>query len=185
MKLKILNNTRIKSRLFILLVVLNIALFSLFLIPHQVSAQDSSLPDASLSPIPESDHKTAEPGEVVNYKMVLKNRGEQRETFIISIESNYNWNVEVSPQTGISLSPGETEDIIITFHIPVSIQDTDYQFDLVVKSRGLPAAETTIHVIGYQDTVIITAALRPVLIIYPEKDHLGKISPRGDGGGGC
>ncbi len=179
MRLKKLKNRKIVFFLLFILIVFNFLLLFIFLIPTQVSAQDTpnSSPEASIHTIPDYEYKTARLGDSVNYRLLLKNQGEARETFFISIESVYSWEVEVTPQTGVSLNPDETEYITVTFQIPSSLRETDYLFDVIVKSRNLPAAETTIHIVPYGDEVIITAALKPILISKPSKDDLGRISP--------
>lgn len=176
-RLKNLKNRKIVSLLVLILFIFNFLIFFLLLTPAFATAQDTSQPEASLTAVPDSEYKTSKPGETTSYKLILRNQGAQRETFIINIESEYSWDVEVTPQTGVSLSPDETEDIIITFQIPASLREIDYQFKVIVKSRNIPAAETIVHIIPNQNEVVITAALRPVLIITPSKENLGKISP--------
>jgi predicted transcriptional regulator len=177
MRLEKLKNRKMVFFSIFIIIIFNFLILFFFSTPVLVSAQDTSPPEASLSTIPDSEYKTADPGDSVNYMLLLQNQGSQRETFFVSVESEYSWDVDVTPQTGMNLNPDETEEITITFQIPTSLRETDYQFNVIVKSRNLPAAKTTIHIVPFGDEVIITAAIKPILITKPSRDDLGRISP--------
>ena len=79
-----------------------------------------------------------QPGEKVTYRFILKNQGEQWESFYIDVESENNrdiedWDFEVNPHTGIGLSSNEEKEILATFTIPKILEEDYYRFDLLVK----------------------------------------------------
>jgi predicted transcriptional regulator len=165
---------------FFSIIILILIVFSLFIILFSGSSLaqgDSGPPDAEISPGSSSDFITTSPGSTATYTVSIENMGDQWESFIISIESEFDWSVNADPQTGVGLSPGESQDIRITFQIPDNLQNKDYQFELIVKSRGFPAGQKTIHVIVSDQDVVITAVLRPVIFIKPSRTDLGKVSP--------
>jgi hypothetical protein len=134
-------------------------------------------PDASMKPLEGSEKAYYNAGDTVVYYLLLKNEGELPETFSISVESEYDWDIEVSPQTGVALGPDEERSIKVTFTIPISLQQDYYKFDIVIKSRNILAGETTIHIIVTPNGVLITAVAKPILFITPTTDKLGIVSP--------
>lgn len=140
-------------------------------------AQDTSTPEAGLSTISGADYITITSGQNVEYKLNLKNQGSQSENFLLSLESSYNWDVTLS-KTAVNLGKDESEIISVNFNeIPYNLAEKDYLFKVIVKSRNILAEEKTIHVIADQNEVIITAALKPVIILKPSLDNLGKLVP--------
>ena len=94
---------------------------------NQVIAQDTpdapeDGPEASLNTLEDADYITPESGSTANYKLILRNNGKQRENFYIDIEADNNWDeIIVDPQAGISLNPGASKQITITFQVPESL----------------------------------------------------------------
>ncbi len=166
---------RKNSRILLFLVLL---ILTLFLFIGNASAQDTSNPEAVLSPVSDIDHVITEKGRETAYKLNLRNQGSQPESFFVTIDSNYDdWGVSVDPPTGIRLNPEESKVISLIFQIPNVLDEKDYMFNVTVKSRNVPAGQRTVHVIVTSENVIITAALKPVLVIRPSIDNLGKLSP--------
>jgi predicted transcriptional regulator len=172
------------NRRVALLIIISILISFFFIISNSNAiAQDTSQPDpiAGLDTISEKEFIYTSSGQEEEYELVLRNNGAQKETFLISIESDNDWAVSLS-QSVISLDAAKSEFISVIFEeIPSNINEKenqkDYQFNVIVKSRNVLADSKTIHVISTQDQVIITAALRPVLVIEPSLYHIGKINP--------
>lgn len=163
------------SRLISIFLIFTISLNLFFLITTKdaLAQSEPGQPEAVLNPITDSDYVTYQPGSTARYDLILRNIGNQWESFYLDVESDNDWGIEIDPQTGIGLSPGETMEIQVSIDIPVTFLDDYYKFDIIVKSRSIPAGETAIHVIITADGIIITARIKPILITVPVKEQLG------------
>jgi len=176
MELKQLRLIRTLSIIILLSFILNLFIFSLST-GLAARSDTETPPDASMKPLEGAEKAYYNAGDTIVYYLILKNEGDLPETFSISVESEFDWDIEVSPQTGVALGPAEERSIKVTFTIPVSLPQDYYKFDIIIKSRNILAGETTIHVIVTPDGVLITAVAKPILIITPTTDQLGLVSP--------
>jgi predicted transcriptional regulator len=138
-------------------------------------------PEASLIPISGTDYEYFDVGEDTKYSLILKNEGDFRETFIIEVNNDYNWDVTVNDATvpidSILLDAGESQDITINIDLPSNTEDGHYWLNVTVKSRGISASELGIDIIVSDQGVVISSIIKPVLVIRPFKEQLGTISP--------
>ncbi len=133
-------------------------------------------PEASLNPIVDTDYVISEPGRTATYRLLLKNEGERGETFLLNIRTDVDWEIKVEQQR-VSLDSGETKEILVTIKIPQTLYEDRYWFNITVTSRSIQAVQTTVHMVASSKEVIITARMKPILVIAHSKDQLGTIKP--------
>lgn len=161
-------------------VILFIIILFIVLIPGYGSESDENgtqQSSVSVKPISNIENLYFDPGTIVTYDFELKNEGE-RKTFFIEVSSESGWTISLVKPTeaSVTLGPDNTEEISVEIEIPEQVAEGDYEFVITISSKSL-LYQKFIHAIVTPDGVIITAVVKPVLIISSFKSQLGTVTP--------